>query len=316
MTRSGDALKFSVFGLALLLIVLTPVIGDNYMVRMATFVAMYAALAMAWNFVGGFTGYPMFATAAFFGLGAYIGAITQNAGLPMVLAWLAAAAATAIFAFPVGAAILRLRGHYFAVGSIALVEIFRQVASTWRSVTGGGEGLNVPILRGGPDYAGMVFFYSMLAIALAAFIVTFWLDRGRLGFALRCIRQNEDAANMVGIDADRAKAIAFTLSALFAAMVGAAYASWVAYIDPTDAFSILLTLKVPVMVMLGGAGTLFGPLVGVAAFIFMEELIWSSFLEWHQAVLGVIIVVLIFFLPGGLLHIRWPWRKDAGPRLV
>lgn len=314
MIERQDGKKFLLLGGAVLVLALMPFIGDNYLVRLSTSIAMYAALACAWNFIGGYAGYPSFATAAFFGIGAYIGALGQNAGIPMVAAWLVAMAATAAFTFPLGALILRLRGHYFAVGSIALVEICRQIASTWRDVTGGGMGLNVPILRGGPDFAGMVFLYSMLALALAAFVTMFLVDRGRLGFGLRCIRQNEDAANMVGVNADRYKTIALSLSALFSAGAGAAYASWVAYIDPTDAFSILLTLKVPVMVMLGGAGTLFGPLIGVVAFIALEETIWSSFLELHQGMLGVVVVILIFFLPGGLLKLSWP--KFGWPKLA
>jgi branched-chain amino acid transport system permease protein len=305
MTRA-DLVKLGLLGLGVLGMLAVPVLGDNYLVRLCTFVAMYSAMALAWNLIGGYAGYPSFATAAFFGLGAYAGALLQNHGVPMVPAWIGATLVTAGFALAVGAMILRLRGHYFAVGSIALVEILRQVASTWREVTGGGNGLNVPILPGGPGFAGTVFLYAMLAIALLAFAATLWVDKGRLGFGLRCIRQNEDAANMVGIDADRYKTIAFTLSGLFCGTAGAAYASWVAYIDPSDTFNILTTLKVPVMVMLGGAGTLYGPLIGVLVFIALEETIWSSFLELHQAVLGTIIVILVFFLPGGLLKLRLP----------
>ncbi len=306
MIERQDRAKFLILAGIVAILALMPFIGDNYLVRLSTSIAMYAALACAWNFIGGYAGYPSFATAAFFGVGAYVGAIGQNAGIPMIASWLLAMIVTAALTFPLGALVLRLRGHYFAVGSIALVEICRQIASTWRDVTGGGMGMNVPILRGGPDFAGMVFLYSMLAIALVAFITMVVVDRGRLGFGLRCIRQNEDAANMVGINADLYKTIALCLSALFSAAAGAAYASWVAYIDPTDAFSILLTLKVPVMVMLGGAGTLFGPLIGVLAFVALEETIWSSFLELHQGMLGVIVVILIFFLPGGLLKLAWP----------
>jgi len=138
---------------------------------------------------------------------------------------------------------------------------------------------------------------------LAAFIATVLVDRGRLGFGLRCIQQNEDAADMVGVDVTRYKTAAFVLSAVFCGAIGAAYASWVAYISPVDSFSILLTLKVPVMVLLGGPGTVFGPVIGSAAFVLMEETIWAKFLDYHQAILGVIIVLLIFFLPGGLLRL-------------
>ena len=119
---------------------------------------------------------------------------------------------------------------------------------------------------------------------------------------------------MVGIDTTRYKVLAFTLSALFCGTVGAVYASWVGYIDPTDTFSILLTVKVPVMVLLGGVGTLFGPVVGAVGFVFLEEVFWANFLEWNRAILGFIIVFLIFFLPNGLLRIDYKrlLRKRTG----
>ena len=298
---------YVLFALWFLFLASVPFIASNYFVKVATFLAMYGALALSWNFIGGYTGYPSFSTAAFFGLGAYAGALTQNAGLWVGFAWLTGAVVVTVFAAVIGFAILRMRGHYFAIGSIALVEVLALVASIWADLTGGGEGLNVKIMPGGPDFIGRVFLYTMLGIMLAAFLVTVVVDRSRLGFGLRCIQQNEDAADMVGVDVRRYKTAAFALSAVFCGAIGAAYASWVAYISPSDSFSILLTLKVPVMVLLGGPGTVFGPIVGSAAFVIMEETIWAKYLEYHQAVLGIVIVLLIFFLPGGLLRI-FSWR--------
>lgn len=304
-------LPWILFAAWFLFLAAVPFIASNYFVKIATFLAMYAALALSWNFIGGYTGYPSFSTAAFFGLGAYTGALLQNAGMWVGLAWACAAIVVTVFAAVIGFAILRMRGHYFAIGSIALVEALMLVASIWADLTGGGEGLNVKIMAGGPDYIGRVFLYTMLGIMLAAFITTVLVDRGRLGFGLRCIQQNEDAADMVGIDTRRYKTAAFALSAVFCGAIGAAYASWVAYISPTDSFSILLTLKVPVMVLLGGPGTIFGPIVGSAAFVMMEETIWAKYLEYHQAVLGLVIVLLIFFLPGGLLRVFMRRRAPA-----
>ena len=291
------------FILWVLVLAAMPWVASNYAVKIATFLAMYGALALSWNFIGGYTGYPSFATAAFVGLGAYTGAIAQNAGWILPAAWLAGAVLTATFAALLGLVILRMKGHYFAIGSIAIVEVLSLVASSWSGMTGGGEGLNVKFLPGGPEFIGRVFLYTMLTIMVAAFIATVLVDRGRLGFGLRCIQQNEDAADMVGIDVTRYKIYAFVLSAVFCGAVGAAYASWVAYISPGDSFSILLTLKVPVMVLLGGPGTVFGPVLGSAAFVLMEETIWAKFLDYHQAILGLVIVLLIFFLPGGLLRL-------------
>ena len=283
----------------------TPFTMGNYAVRIAIMVAMFSALALSWNFIGGFTGYPSFATAAFFGLGCYVGAIAQRAGVPTVVAWAIATVFVAAFAAALGLIILRLKGHYFAIGSIAIVEVLRLVISSWSGLTGGGDGLNVPLIRGGPQFVSMLILYVMLAIMLVAFAVTWIVDRGRLGFGLRCIDQNEDAADMVGIDVTRYKIYAFTLSAFLCGTVGAVYASWTGYIDPTDSFSILFTVKVAVMAILGGAGSIFGPIVGAAACVVLEEYFWANFLDWNRAILGAIIVVLIFFLPGGILRLDY-----------
>lgn len=278
--------------------------GDNYVVRTAAIIAMYGALATSWNFIGGFAGYPSFSTAAFFGLGCYVGAIAQRSGVPMVAAWLIATVMVGAFAALLGAIILRLRGHYFAIGSIAVVEVCRLVISSWGSLTGGGDGLNLPLLRWAPEDVMRFFLAVMIVILLLSLIASILVERSRLGFGLRCIHQNEDAAAMVGVDTTLYKVGAYTLSAVFCAAAGAAYASWTGYIDPTDSFQILMTVKVPVMAILGGAGTLVGPFLGAAAFILLEEVFWANFIDWNRAILGVVIVLLIFFLPGGLLSLR------------
>ncbi len=123
---------------------------------------------------------------------------------------------------------------------------------------------------------------------------------------------------MVGIDVTRYKIAAFGLSALFCGIVGAVYASWVGYIDPTDSFSILLTVKVPVIAMLGGAGTVLGPVLGAGVFVILEEYFWANFLDWNRAILGGIIVFLIFFLPGGILRLnyRTTLKRLSGSRNI
>jgi branched-chain amino acid transport system permease protein len=305
--------QYAVFGVWLLALASTPLWANNYGVRLAITIAMFTALTLSWNFIGGFAGYPSFSTAAFFGLGCYVGALAQRAGIPMVIAWLMATLFVGAFAAALGAIILKLRGHYFAVGSIAVVEVVRLVISSWGSLTGGGDGLNVPLLSEGPDAVARLLLAVMLAIMTVAFVITALVDRGRLGFGLRCIQQNEDAANMVGVDTTRYKVIAYTLSALFCGTIGAAYASWTGYIDPNDSFSIIMTIKVPVMCLLGGPGTLLGPVVGTAAFTLLEEVFWANFLDYNRAILGAVIVILIFFLPGGLLALSY---RDVVARLA
>jgi branched-chain amino acid transport system permease protein len=299
--------SYVLFAAGVIALLSTPLWGGNYVVRLAITVAMFGALTLSWNFIGGFTGYPSFSTAAFFGLGTYAGALAQRAGVPMLLAWLLATVFVGLFAAALGGIILRLRGHYFAIGSIGIVEVTRLVISSWGSLTGGGDGLNVPFLPGGPDVIARTFLVAMTAIMLAAFAVTVAVDRSRFGFGLRCIQQNEDAANMVGINTTLYKVAAYALSALFCGTVGAAYASWTGYIDPNESFSMLMTIKVPVMCLLGGAGTVFGPVIGAAAFLLLEEFFWANFLDYNRAILGAVIVLLIFVLPGGLLHL--PYHK-------
>jgi branched-chain amino acid transport system permease protein len=307
--KGSGLLAFAVW---LLLLGITPLLFGNYEARIAITIAMFSALALSWNFIGGFTGYPSFATAAFFGLGCYVGAIAQRYGMPLFVAWMLATFFVTAFAIALGAIILRLRGHYFAIGSIAIVEVTRLIISSWSDLTGGGDGLNVPLLSGTPDVVATKVLYVMLAIMAVAFATTIAVQSSRFGFGLRCINQNEDAADMVGVETTKYKIAAFGLSALFCGLVGAVYASWVGYIDPTDSFSILMTVKVPVMVLLGGAGSVLGPVIGAAAFILLEEVFWANFLQWNRAILGVIIVFLIFFLPGGLLKINlWQQLRQA-----
>ncbi|MFC3226455.1 branched-chain amino acid ABC transporter permease [Marinibaculum pumilum] len=299
------ATGYVLLALWVLLLAASPWLADNYTVRIAITIAMFSAMALSWNFIGGFTGYPSFSTAAFFGLGCYAGALAQRNGVPAVLAWALATLFVCAIAAALGAIILRLRGHYFAIGSITIVELTRLVVSSWGSLTGGGDGLNVPLMQGTPDMVAAQVLYVMLAVMLAAFATTLAVARGRLGFGLQCIHQNEDAADMVGVDTTRFKIAAYTLSALFCGTVGAVYASWVGYIDPTDSFSILLTIKVPVMALLGGPGTVLGPILGASALVLLEEFFWANFLQWNRAILGGIIVFLIFFLPGGLLKLDY-----------
>jgi branched-chain amino acid transport system permease protein len=306
-------LQYVLFALWVLALASTSLWGSNYVIRLAVVIAMYTALTLSWNFIGGFAGYPSFSTAAFFGLGCYVGAIAERAGVPMVVAWGLATLFTGAFAAALGAIILRLRGHYFAIGSIAVVEVVRLVISSWGSLTGGGDGLNLPILSGGPNAVARIFLLVMTVLMIVTFLITVYVDRSRLGFGLRCIQQNEDAANMAGVNITLYKVIAYTLSALFCGTVGAAYASWTGYIDPTDSFSIIMTIKVPVMCLLGGSGTVLGPVIGTAAFTLLEEVFWANFLDYNRAILGVVIVILIFFLPGGLLALSY---RDVAARFA
>ena len=287
--------------------------GDNYVLRLGTTVAMYVTLATAWNIIGGLAGYPSFATAAFFGLGAYVSGIALSNGIPLALAWGGAGVVAALFAVVLGLCILHLRGHYFAIGSLVVPDVLREVTNAWVSVTGGGIGLNLPLIGGSAEMQARLFLGAMSLLACAAAVAAWAIARSRLGVALRCIEQNEDAAQVIGIDTSRAKIAAFACSSLFVGIAGAIYASWTIYIDPSDVFDVSLSVKPIIMALLGGVGTVVGPIAGAFAFLGLEELIWRNSLEFHSGFLGLFVVALVLFVPAGLRGLRirglWHWMR-------
>ncbi|AMN41833.1 branched-chain amino acid ABC transporter permease [Rhodoplanes sp. Z2-YC6860] len=290
-----------------LAVALLPLAGSNYFLRLATTVCMYAVLAQSWNFIGGLAGYPSFATAAFFGLGAYASAILLANGAPLPVAWAGAGLVAVAFAALIGGAILHLRGHYFAIASLIVAEMLRELVNSMPDFTGGGKGMNLPILRISVAAEAQFFFYAMLGLAAVCAATAIVVHRNKLGFGLRCIQQNEDAANMLGVNTYAYKTAALSLSAVYVGIAGAIYASWVKYIEPPDVFDVLLALKPMVMVLLGGLGTIFGPAIGAVLLLAFEELVSRNFLTIHAAALGIIIVVLILFLPNGLLSTLRSW---------
>ena len=190
----------------------------------------------------------------------------------------------------------------------------RLVISSWGSLTGGGDGLNLPLLERRPQCRGPDLPAVMILIMLAAFLMTVAVDRGRLGFGLRCIQQNEDAANMVGVNVTRLQDDRLSRCRRCSAEPS---------VHPTprgraisirrESFSILMSIKVPVMCLLGGPGTVLGAVIGTAAFTLLEEIFWANFLDYNRAILGAVIVILIFFLPGGLLAMSY---RDVVARLA
>jgi branched-chain amino acid transport system permease protein len=306
--RHPRALFFAVLLLGVLAVA---AVGGNYWLRLASTAALYVALASSWNIVGGFTGYPSFATAAFFGLGAYTCAIAQTQGLPMPLAWLAAAGVAAVGAYALGLALLRLRGHYFAVGSLVVAEVLREIMAAGGALTGGGMGLNLPLLPLSPLAQGRFFLAAFAALAVLSVLASWAIERSRFGAGLRCIEQNEAAASMLGVHTTRYKSLALAISALLAGAAGALYANWINYIDPGDVFNVLLSVKPIVMALLGGVGTVAGPVIGAVGLVGLEEIVTRSFLDLTGVFFGLAVVALVLFLPSGVIGLRWLQGKAA-----
>lgn len=300
MNRSHVALLVLILCFAVL-----PLFGGAYALRLGTTACMYSILALSWNVVGGFAGYPSFATAAFFGLGAYAVGVLLNDGLPLSLAILLAFAGSFLFASLLGAVLLRLRGHYFAIASLSLVEVLSEVTNNATDLTGGGMGLNIPLAAGSGIMADATFFFfAMWGVLLATAVMVIAVSMSKLGFGLDCIRQNETAANMIGLNATLYKALAFGLSACCVSAAGGIYAAWAHYIDPSDVFDVLYSIKPIVMALMGGLGSPLGVVSGAFLYLGLEEVVWRNYIQIHSGVLGVLIVLLLLFLPHGLISLR------------
>jgi branched-chain amino acid transport system permease protein len=311
MTRTSIALLLLVAGIAAL-----PLFGGAYALRVGTIACMYAVLALSWNIVGGFAGYPSFATAAFFGLGSYATGILINLGTPFPLAVVAATliclGLASVLGAVLGAVLLRLRGHYFAIASLSLVEVFRELVNNATDLTGGGMGLNIPLASGSGVLAeATFFFFAMWGLLLLTAVVVIFVSSSMLGFGLNCIRQNETASSMIGLNVTLYKSAAFGLSTCFVAAAGGIYAAWVHYIDPSDVFDILYSVKPIVMALMGGLGSPLGVVCGALVYLGLEEVVWRNYIQIHSGVLGVLIIMLLLFLPHGLISLRagMLWRR-------
>jgi len=307
MTRLNVALLVLIGCLAAL-----PLFGGAYALRLGTVACMYAILALSWNVVGGFAGYPSFATAAFFGFGAYTVGVLINNGLPLALSIPIALVTSFLLAALLGAVLLRLRGHYFAIASLSLVEVLRELVNNATGLTGGGMGLNIPLAAGAGILADATFFFfAMWGLLLATALMVIAVSASKLGFGLNCIRQNETASNMVGLNATLYKSIAFGLSACFVSAAGGIYAAWVHYIDPSDVFDVLYSVKPIVMALMGGLGSPLGVVSGAFIYLGLEEVVWRNYIQIHSGVLGVLIVMLLLFLPHGVISLRpgMFWRR-------
>ena len=273
-------------------------------IRLFTSIFMYIVLSQSWNIIGGYTGYVSFGNALFFGLGAYTtGVLMLNLHTPFVLSLLASAAVAFGVAFLIGIPVLRLKGHYLAVATFGVAEAMREVFNNLRGFSGGGEGLSFPLPPGDMRMVSYQFYYLMLVAAILTMIMVHQVTRRSAGYAMAAIRDDEDAANVMGIHTTKYKILAFCLSALFTGVVGGIFGYWVTFIEPNNVFSIQISVMMVIMVLLGGIGTLWGPVIGAFILEILSDLLISRVVEYHGAVLGFIIIVVVLAAPRGIMEI-------------
>ena len=278
---------------------------------------LYAMLATAWNLLAGYCGQISLGHAVFFGTGAYTSTVLVNQAwlggwanpwLGMLLGALLAAALSQVIGYPV----FRLRGHYFAIATIAVGEIVQTIALNWDAI-GGARGLFVPIVR--PDSLAnfqfheskQTYYYVALALLLLALGINRWIVRSRTGYYFRAIREDQDAAAALGIPVARYKQRAMAISAALTAMGGTFYAQYVFFIDPESVLPLSLSILICLVAVLGGVGTLWGPLVGAAILVPLGEITRVQFGGTGKAldlvIYGLLIMVVSVIQPGGIMAI-------------
>src|SRR2546429_440140 len=272
--------------------------------RTASTVLMFVALAVGWNLIGGFAGYACFGQVGFFGLGGYGAAILMiHLHLSFWLALPLAAVFAAVFAALIGAPLLRLKGHYFAVATLGVAEGLRELVTNMPRLTGGGAGITIPTVgRDAPTaWLGNDGFYILfLLLAAGAVAVGLLVSVSRAGYALRAIHQDEDAAAAVGVNTTVAKTLTFAVSAALTGAVGAAYAFQQITIFPDRLFDVDITVLMVVMVVLGGSGTVVGPVLGAVSVAFVSEWLRQNYPDVHTFLLGGLIIAAGGRLPPGL----------------
>jgi branched-chain amino acid transport system permease protein len=277
-------------------------------------VFMFVVLAQGWNMIGGFTGYPSFGNAVFFGLGGYTTAVLMaKAGANFWVTVPAAAAVGAGFAVLMGIPILRLRGHYFAVATLGVAEGMREGVINLPGLTGGNKGMTIPAVgaEATTSYPGNTgFYFYFLGLAVIATLAVWGVAHSRFGYALRAISQDEDAAAAAGINTTRAKIAAFAVTGVLTSLAGALFAFQQVTIYPTRMFAVDITVLAVVMAVLGGSGTVFGPVVGAVSLQYLSEWLRNNLTDYHTFVFGGIIVIAVMILPMGIVNFtRDAWRE-------
>lgn len=310
--RTGNAFNLRPvhFG-ALVIIILLPIIlsGYPYYQEILTFVFLWAAMSGAWNIVGGYAGKFSLGHAAFFGIGAYTsGLLYARLGVSPWLGMLAGMALSVVFALLIGVVTLRLKGKFFALCTIAFGMLVEIMAVYLRGVTGGSEGLLIPFK---PGLINMTFYsktawaYIFLALMVMVYLVSVWLEHSALGYRLSALREDEDAAESLGVNTLAGKLSSITISAAITAMGGSLFAQYFLWLEPSFCVSLDLSTQFALISIIGGMGTAIGPIIGAAIItplqIFLRGAFGSAASGMSMMIYGFLLVVVVLYMPKGIV---------------
>lgn len=299
------------------------VFGEHWVVNIGIFVVMYAALATAWNLIGGFSGYLSLGHVAFFGVGAYANAIAFEhlalaSGYGPFLLLPAIGIGVALVAIPIGWLALRTRAATFAIVTLTLVFVGQQLAFNLHSLTGGSPGISMPLPPFALSHFELPFYLAMLAVLAVTMLVSWWVRASNLGLLLFAIRDDEDRARGLGVHTTAVKVAVFAVSAGLVAMCGGVWAYYIGFIYPQFAFDPLVTIGMVLMAYLGGKGTLWGPVLG--AFILVPAQQYLAYRlgasELYLVGYSAVFLMVMLLLPRGILPSladRLAARRGARP---
>jgi branched-chain amino acid transport system permease protein len=303
--------SWPVHAILLLIALAFPLLFSSpFMVNFGVLALFYAFIGQSWNIAGGFAGQLSFGHVAFFGVGAYASTIVQMRlgwnpwmGLPVsALAGAAAGWLIAVLSFRAG-----LKGSYFALITLAFAEVFRIVVNSVE-VTGGGLGMLIPMKQTAANFQfgdRRVFYFIILALTVASVLLALWLKASRFGARLAAIRENEDSARALGINTFAEKTKIMMISGAIAGIGGCFFAQYFLYIDPTIAFGVDKSVEMLLVSMIGGAGTVYGPLIGAVLLAAISEVTraWFTIQGLSLVLYGALLVVIIAYLPNGLIDL-------------
>lgn len=285
-----------------------PWLGNDVAIQFGVNALLLATLAQAWNILGGFTGYVSFGNSVFYGLGTYGTAIAMvQFSLPFSIGLMIGAVLAMICAALVGIPILRLRGPYFAIATLGLNGAMAAIVSNL-PIAGANNGLVLPLTR-----ADAMFYELALGLLVLCTLTVLWIASSRYGMGLIAIREDEDAAGTMGVNATLYKVTALVLASLFTAIAGGIHAYWSTFVDPASAFDTTLNVRMVIMCVFGGPGTVFGPVIGSFILSVVYEVLASEISKAAVLLFGLVIVLSVVFMPKGLADLmvgarRTGWR--------